>query len=140
MFLGAASNILTDILWVILAFAIVWAVTWGVNRYRMHHYATVLKEDDFQAGMRKAQVIDVRSANDFKKGHILGARNLPYAYLRQQYAEIRPDLPVYLYDAGTSVSAQAAKFLSKKGFQKLYILDGGYLNWQGKTKKDKYAD
>lgn len=140
MIIASASTIFTNVLWVILAFAIVWAVTWAVTRYRMHHYATVLKEDEFQKGMRKAQVIDVRSTNDFKKGHILGARSMPYAFLRQQYGDIRPDLPVYLYDASTSVSAQAAKFLSKKGFKKLYILDGGYLNWQGKTKKDKYAD
>ncbi len=140
MFLGSATSVFINICWVIIAFGVVWGVTWLVNRYRMHHYATVLKEDEFQAGMRKAQVIDVRSESDFKKGHILGARNLPYAFLRTQYGEIRPDLPVYLYDAGTSVAAQAAKFLSKQGFQKLYILDGGFLNWQGKTKKDKYAD
>ena len=140
MVLGSVTSVITNICWVIIAFAIVWAVTWAVNRYRMHHYATVLDEEGFQAGMRKAQVIDVRSGADFKKGHILGARSLPYAFLRQQYGEIRPDLPVYLYDAGTSVSAQAAKFLSKKGFKKLYILNGRYLNWQGKTKKDKYAD
>ena len=90
--------------------------------------------------MRKAQVIDLRQKDAFDKGHILGARSLPYIYLKQQYGELRPDLPVYLYDDGMQLSTQAVTFLAKKGYHKLYILKGGYAEWHGKTKKAKYAD
>ena len=98
----------------------------------------VLSQDDFKQGMRKAQVIDLRQENDFKQGHILGARNLPYPYLRQQYGELRKDLPVYLYDEGMTLSTQAAAFLGKHGYNHLYILKDGYRAWDGKTKKSKY--
>lgn len=88
--------------------------------------------------MRKAQVIDLRQEKEFNAGHILGARNLPYIYLRQQYGELRNDLPVYLYDESMTLSTQAAAFLSKHGYDKLYILRNGYREWDGKTKKAKY--
>lgn len=88
--------------------------------------------------MRKAQVIDLRQEKDFGAGHILGARNLPYVYLRQQYGELRKDLPVYMYDETMTLSTQAAAFLGKHGYDKLYILRDGYREWDGKTKKNKY--
>lgn len=119
---------------------IVWGGTYLFQRWQMHHYATVIDEDQFARGIHKAQVVDVRQDNDFRKGHILGARNIPYAYLTQQYSELRKDMPVYLYDAGTTAVIQAARVLYKHGYRDLYILAGGYLEWHGKTKKDKYAD
>lgn len=88
--------------------------------------------------MRKAQVIDLRQEKDFGAGHILGARNLPYIYLRQQYGELRKDLPIYMYDETMTLSTQAAAFLGKHGYDNLYILRNGYREWDGKTKKNKY--
>ena len=117
---------------------LVWIFSWAFQTYRRKRYATVLSQDDFKQGMRKAQVIDLRQENDFKQGHILGARNLPYPYLRQQYGELRKDLPVYLYDEGMTLSTQAAAFLGKHGYNHLYILKDGYRAWDGKTKKSKY--
>ena len=125
---------------IVLALLIGWGVSAGISAYRRKHYATVLDEDAFREGMRKAQVIDLRQKDAFDKGHILGARSLPYIYLKQQYGELRPDLPVYLYDDGMQLSTQAVTFLAKKGYHKLYILKGGYADWHGKTKKAKYAD
>lgn len=37
-----------------------------------------LTEEEFKAGYRKAQLIDVREPNEFEGGHILGARNIPF--------------------------------------------------------------
>ena len=123
---------------VIIILLVAWLLTWLFQYWRRNHYATVLDEDEFQKGIRKAQVIDLRQENEFRAGHILGARNLPYIYLRQQYGKLRPDLPVYMYDQGMAISTQAATFLGKHGYHKLYILKGGYNSWDGKTKKAKY--
>ncbi|MCH3923065.1 rhodanese-like domain-containing protein [Limosilactobacillus sp.] len=123
---------------VVIILLLVWFAVWGIQTLRRKRYATVLDSIDFHAGMRKAQVIDLRQENEFRAGHILGARNLPYIYLRQQYNELRPDLPVYMYDQGMAISTQAAAFLGKHGYHKLYILKGGYQDWDGKTKKSKY--
>ena len=139
MVLGMSSGwLIFDI--IVLAILVGWGVSAGISAYRRKHYATVLDEDAFREGMRQAQVIDLRQKDAFDKGHILGARSLPYIYLKQQYGELRPDLPVYLYDDGMQLSTQAVTFLAKKGYHKLYILKGGYAEWHGKTKKAKYAD
>lgn len=137
MFLVVNSSLLTFNI-VIVVLLLAWLIAWGLQYLRRRHYATVIDEQQFQEGMRKAQVIDLRQPEDFRKGHVLGARSLPYVYLKQQYGELRPDLPVYMYDQGMTLSTQAAAFLGKKGYKKLYILKGGYLKWNGKTKKSKY--
>jgi rhodanese-related sulfurtransferase len=116
----------------------------GYLAYQLYLYwrrgkiSTQLSEEEFRAGMRKAQVIDLREKRDFDAGHILGARNLPYTQLKSRTQELRSDLPVYLYDQGRTLSGRAAMLLSKNGFEKLYILKPGFQGWTGKTKKAKY--
>lgn len=88
MILGISKTLLTINL-LVAVIILVWLFSWGFQNWRRKHYATVLDQEDFQKGMRKAQVIDLRQERDFKAGHILGARNLPYIYLRQQYGELR---------------------------------------------------
>ncbi|MCT2874284.1 rhodanese-like domain-containing protein [Limosilactobacillus fermentum] len=125
---------------VILVLLIVWVGVWGLGAWRRRHYATVLSQEEFQAGLRRAQVIDLRPKDQFDRGHILGARSVPYALLRQQGVDLRADMPIYLYDEGMTVSTQAAVYLNKHGFKQLYILKDGYVRWGGKTKKAKYID
>lgn len=137
MILGVSQGLLTFNV-VIIVLLIVWGLSWLFQYLRRQKYATVIDADAFREGMRKAQVIDLRQPNDFKKWHILGARSLPYVYLKQTYGELRPDLPVYMYDQGVTLSTQAAAFLGKHGYKQLYILKGGYSSWHGKTKKSKY--
>lgn len=123
MVLGMSSGwLIFDI--IVLAILIGWGVSAGISAYRRKHYATVLDEDAFREGMRKAQVIDLRQKDAFDKGHILGARSLPYIYLKQQYGELRPDLPVYLYDDGMQLSTQAVTFLAKKRLPQALHLKG----------------
>lgn len=106
--------------------------------WKRGNISTQLDDDEFRAGMRKAQVIDVREKKEFDAGHILGARNIPYSQMKNRTQELRSDLPVYLYDQGRTFSGRAAMLLSKKGFTQLYILKNGYQRWTGKTKKTKY--
>ena len=84
---------------------IVWVGVWGLGAWRRRHYATVLSQEEFQAGLRRAQVIDLRPKDQFDRGHILGARSVPYALLRQQGVDLRADMPIYLYDEGMTVSS-----------------------------------
>lgn len=101
---------------------------------RLKKAVTTLTQEDFIKGYRKAQLIDLREAKDFEAGHILGARNIPTTQLRQRHQEIRPDLPVYMYDQNSGRSARAALFLKKRGYNQLYMLDGGFGKWTGKIK------
>ncbi|MBA4535793.1 rhodanese-like domain-containing protein [Bacillus aquiflavi] len=96
-----------------------------------------LTEDEFRAGYRKAQLIDVRESNEFDAGHILGARNIPLSQMKIRLQEIRPDKPVYLYDHTGIRSGRAAQMLHRKGYKQLYYLQGGFKKWTGKIKKKK---
>lgn len=96
-----------------------------------------LTEEEFRAGYRKAQLIDVREPNEFDGGHILGARNIPLTQMKMRLKEVRPDLPVYLYCQNTLRSGRAAQLLRRKGYKQLYTLKGGYKNWTGKIKAKK---
>lgn len=125
---------------IVIVIIVIWGGSYLYNRWRRNHYATVIDEEEFQKGIHRAQVLDLRSKDDFRAGHILGARSMPLAYLQQQYGELRSDLPIYLYDSGEALSTQGAAFLGRHGYHNVYILKGGYQNWNGKTKKDKYAD
>nr|WP_121613952.1 rhodanese-like domain-containing protein [Mesobacillus foraminis] len=93
-----------------------------------------LTEDEFRAGYRKAQLIDVREPNEFAGGHILGARNIPVSQLRMRMKEIRPDKPVYLYCQSGTRSGRAAQMLHRKGYKDLSHLQSGFKKWSGKVK------
>lgn len=106
-----------------------------VSRLRQKRYLKTLTEEQFRAGYRKAQLIDVREPDEFKKGHILGARNIPMSQMKMRLTEIRKDKPVYLYDQNGVRSARSAALLKKNGYQDLNQLKGGFRKWTGKIKK-----
>ncbi|GAA2900606.1 rhodanese-like domain-containing protein [Enterococcus pseudoavium] len=106
-------------------------------RIMMKRSAKTITQEEFQAGMRKAQVIDVRERDEFNAKHILGARSFPYTMLKETYGSLRKDQPIYIYDHNKSISARAANLLRKKGYTDLYILKGGMQDWTGKVKQKK---
>ncbi|HLU22200.1 rhodanese-like domain-containing protein [Lederbergia graminis] len=107
------------------------------NYFQQKRILKTLTEDEFRAGYRKAQLIDVREANEFDAGHILGARNIPVTQLKSRLKEIRPDLPVYLYCQSGMRSGRAAQILHRKGYRDLSHLQGGFKKWTGKIKTTK---
>ncbi len=102
--------------------------------YRQKSYLNVLSEEDFKQGYRKAQLIDVRELQEFERGHILGARNIPVTQLKHRLVELRKDKPVYLYCQGSARATRAARILRKEGYKDLNILKGGFKHWTGKIK------
>lgn len=122
-------------MYVLLGVAIAVLVYFAVTRLIQQRYLKTLTEDEFRNGYRKAQLIDVREPNEFKNGHILGARNIPMSQMRMRLTEIRKDKPVYLYDQNGARSVRTASMLKKKGYQDLNQLKGGFKKWSGKVKK-----
>jgi rhodanese-related sulfurtransferase len=79
-----------------------------------------------------ALVLDVRNAEEFQKGHILNARNIPLAQLDARLADIarHKDKPVIVACESGSRSGGAAAALRKQGFAQVYNLSGGIAAWQ----------
>ncbi|HAR5817416.1 TPA: rhodanese-like domain-containing protein [Staphylococcus pseudintermedius] len=125
---------MTLIVLIVLALVIIWMVTNFIINKRS---VTELNQEDFQEGIRKAQVIDLREKADYDYGHIIGARNIPMTMFRQRYHGLRKDQPIYLVDANGIASYRAARTLKKKGYTNLYMLKGGYKKWTGKIKSKK---
>ncbi|MGG5255082.1 rhodanese-like domain-containing protein [Neobacillus sp. SM06] len=126
-------NTIYSLLIAIVAIAIYYVFIWLYQR----KIVKTVAEEEFRAGYRKAQLIDVREPNEFEAGHILGARNIPMSQLRMRMQELRPDKPVYLYCQSGSRSARAAQFLYRKGYKDLTQLKGGFKGWSGKIKAKK---
>lgn len=127
-------NIITIVLWIGL---IIWGIWELVQFFRRRKAATLLENEEFKENIRRAQVIDVREKDTFDAGHILGARNIPYLQMKQRAGELRSDQPIYLYDEKKAVSYRAALLLKKNGYEDIYILKGGYDDWDGKIKRKK---
>lgn len=110
------------------------AYFFGTSLYQKRYLKT-LTEEEFKAGYRKAQIIDVREPAEFEAGHILGARNIPLSQIYARKAEIRKDSPVYLYCQSGMRSARAAAVVKKIGCKDINHLKGGFKEWTGKVKK-----
>lgn len=133
---------MSNIIWIINAIlsAVVLVIfgNWAYTRFQGRRIGGALTNEEFEATMRKGQIIDVREKADFKKEHILGARNIPYSMFKATYGEVRPDLPVYVYADNVGLAIRAAKMFKKNNYQKVYYLQNGFNKWEGKTKTSKY--
>lgn len=105
--------------------------------FRQKAYLNVLTQEEFIEGYRKAQLIDVREQQEFNRGHIRGARNIPLTQLKQSINALRTDKPVYLYCQNTTRSSRAAQLLRKNKFENINVLKGGFKKWTGKIDSKK---
>lgn len=79
-----------------------------------------------------ATLLDIRAIDDFKKGHITGAKNIPLAELKQKMSSLEKakDAPIIVV-CQMGMSAQgAAKQLVAAGFSQVAVLRGGMSKWQ----------
>ncbi len=91
---------------------------------------TMLDPETFKKNMRKGQLIDIRKQERFNENKIKGARNFRVGYLKSKtQTKVRKDKPVYLYCDNGRKSASAAKKLYHKGYQEIYVLNGGLQNY-----------
>ena len=105
-----------------------------VNYFINRKAVTELSQDEFQQGLRRAQVIDLREKADYDYGHIIGSRNIPMSIFRTRMLGLRKDQPIYFVDANGISSYRAARMMKKHGYNDIYMLKNGYKGWTGKIK------
>ena len=94
-----------------------------------------LKGPDITRGVEEcrntpgAVLIDVRSAQEYRMGHIPGSRNVPVGEVSE--LKMNQDTPIYVYCQSGSRSRQAVRILKKLGCSNVTNL-GGINSWSGK--------
>lgn len=82
-------------------------------------------------------LIDLRDEEDFKKGHIKDAKNIPYErwQIEKESWVHRYDTVIFYCERGNQ-SMYAAKEMNKRGYYAISIAGGyqGYLVWKRKGK------
>ncbi len=94
-----------------------------------------LEPSAFQKTLRKtpnAVLIDVRTAEEYREGHLAQARNVDYKRddFRQQVGKLDKSKPYFVYCKGGVRSDKAADIMKELGFRQVYTLEGGIDEWE----------
>lgn len=79
-----------------------------------------------------APIVDVRTPEEFEKGHLVNAKNFDWnsSNFDVQISGLEKSLPVFVYCLSGSRSASAAHKLHRVGFKEIYEMEGGILKWR----------
>lgn len=93
----------------------------------------LLKPSEFENKLvsEPGVVLDVRSPEEFEKGHIIRALNLNMSdgTLAAKIDSLDKVATYYVYCQRNGRSHDAVELLTAKGFKNVYELDGGFENW-----------
>lgn len=113
-------------LMVLLVYSMVSSKLSPVKELGTHEVTMLMNKQD-------AVVIDIRSQNEFKKGHILGAKQVPAEKVSKgdfSTLENSKDKPIIVVCAMGMTAKRAAAQMLKAGFSQVSVLKGGMNAWQ----------
>lgn len=95
-----------------------------------------LKSDEAKAFIEKEKplVLDVRTPNEYHRGHLKGAKLIPVQQLENRLNEIAPykNKKILVYCRSGNRSTVASQIMIKNGFKKIYNMRHGIKDWQKK--------
>jgi len=97
--------------------------------------AVFLSADEMKdiMAMDSVQLIDVRSLEEFRDGHLKGAQNLIYdSEFDEKIKSLDKSKPVAVYCRTGRRSEECSKLLEEAGFEQIYQLKGGLTEWKYK--------
>ncbi|MCL1079591.1 rhodanese-like domain-containing protein [Parashewanella spongiae] len=124
------ANPILCLAWVGLFFGVIFSMiktaTLKYKNVNAQELTTLINRED-------AKVIDVRSKDEFRKGHIVDALNVPLSEIKNNQAPALEKLkssPIILVCKAGMTSSQAAQLLVTQGFENVHNLKGGMGEWQ----------
>lgn len=121
--------------------------------FQIYAQSGVLSPAQFQQQITSGQpqLLDVRTASEFKQGHLSNALQADWtnsAEFAERIKYLDKNKPLLVYCASGGRSGQAAEWLVKKGFVKVDNLTGGMIAWKqaglpvvaGETTRQMLAD
>lgn len=84
-----------------------------------------------------AQLIDVRTPEEYNQGHLKGALNynINSSEFENQLSKLDKNKPVLVYCLSGGRSGSAAEIMADKGFIEVYNMQGGIMKWIAANKK-----
>jgi rhodanese-related sulfurtransferase len=99
-------------------------MTWPVRTIEADHLKTVLDRG------QPLVIVDVRSPEDYRKGHIPGARSLSLDEPGEKFRELPRREAIVLYcSCPMSEIGPAYQFLRFSGYTNVFVLHGGLETW-----------
>lgn len=98
------------------------------NEVKVH----LIAAKQFNQGMKNQVLVDVRSPQEFKYGHIENAVNINF-YTKNwldKFANFEKSKPVYIYCRSANRSGSVARKLIATGFTQVYELENGITKWK----------
>lgn len=114
---------------------VVMLVAFVVNEMRRGGRTISAQELVHLVNRESALVLDIRDRKEFEAGHIVGARNIPFAALESRIGELEPwrDRPVVVACKIGQNSGAAGTLLRKAGFENVMRLAGGMTEWRNSS-------
>lgn len=80
----------------------------------------------------KVVIVDVRTAEEFKDGHLHGAKNIDFMSddFAAKLAKLDKTKPTLVHCQGGGRSTRALPAFAKLGFTEVIHLDGGFAGWE----------
>jgi len=95
--------------------------------------ATNMNVSEFSKKITESGVVilDVRTPGEFAEGYIEGAQNIDFqsGNFENEIAALDKNVTYAVYCRSGNRSGQAAKIMHDAGFQDVYNLDGGVIDW-----------
>ena len=94
----------------------------------------ILKYSDFKNKIESSDVvlIDVRTPMEYSQGHIQGSVNVDFKEekdFQNYFKNLDKSETIFLYCRSGNRSKKSAEKLIDLGFNKIYDLDGGFIEW-----------
>ncbi|WP_367916231.1 thioredoxin domain-containing protein [Leadbetterella sp. DM7] len=115
--------------------SIIILAVWGATCCQAQTPAVKLSAKEFADKIKStpgAQVVDVRTPSEFKAGHIKDASNVDISSgeFKNMAAAIDKSKPVFVYCLSGGRSASAARYLTSQGYNEVYEMTGGMMEWR----------
>lgn len=126
-------NPVLSVAWVGLLLAVIYTsirALFSPVRQVGHHEATML------INRQQGVVVDVRTQEEFAKGHLVDAINLPVGQIDSNnlsLIEKHKDAPTIVVCESGQRAQGAAQTLVKAGFKQVFILQGGMASWRAEN-------
>lgn len=92
--------------------------------------------------IENVQLVDVRTPEEFREGHLENALNIDWqgGAFKEQISVLDKSKPVFVYCRSGRRSASAAEVLRENGFEKVYEMPGGMIEWRSEGFPEKVIE